>query len=478
MKKFLIILLVILLVCGGAAAAGYYYFQTNYYVINQQVLPKSQTQLDLRGAELPSMEELAQLSQLQQLDLRDTGLTTEQYLQLKQQLPGCEILWSVPFQGSYYPQDTTSLSITQLSENDIAQLAYFPKLDTIDAMGCTDYAALQALQAQYPQCDVRYQIVVGGQKLNYTATELSLENPDIAELASVLPYLPELQTVTLTGKLPANEELHKLQVAYPNVRFVWHFQMFGLDVSTLDYIIDFSKIPMESTQEVEAALPYFYNLERVIMCDCGISNEEMDALGKRNPDIRFVWTVSIGPKVRLRTDATYFMPYQYGANLNDSHVANLKYCIDLICIDLGHMEVTDVSFLAYMPHMKYLLIAISPVADISAVAGMQELEYAELFMTNIRDYSPLLSCPNLRDLNISYAIPKDISVLCQLTQLETLYIKEWTPRDYLDELQEALPNTKIVGRSIESPSSTADGWRKLPRYYAMRDLLGMPYLNG
>lgn len=478
MKKFWIILLVIVLVLGGAAAAGYYYFQTNYYVLNEQVLPKAQTQLDLRGTELPPIEDLVQMTQLTQLDLRDTGLTTEQYLYLKQQLPGCEIRWSVPFQGQYYPQETTTLSITQLSQKDIDQLVYFPKLDTIDAMGCTDYATLQALQAQYPQYDVRYQIVVGGQKLNYTATELSLANPNLAELEAVLPYLPQLTTVTLTGNLPANEEIHKLQVAYPNICFIWSFQLFGVEVTTQDTLVDLSNIPMDSTHGVEAALPYFNNLERVVMCDCGISNEEMDALGKRNPNIRFVWTVSIGPNVRLRTDATYFMPYQYKAHLNDSHTENLKYCIDLICIDLGHMDVSDVSFLRYMPHMKYLLIAISPVSDISPLAGLQELEYAELFYSKIQDYTPLLSCPNLKDLNICYATPPDCSVLKQLTQLETLYIKEWTPRDYIDELREALPNTTIVSVSRESSSSTADGWRKLPRYYAMRDLLGMPYFTG
>lgn len=478
MKKFLIILLVVILVLGAAAAGVLYYYRQTHCVVGEYVVPKDQTQLDLCGMWIPPLEEITQLTQLQWLDMRNTGLTTEQYLQLKQQLPDCEILWSVPFQGAYYPQNTDSLSITQLSESDIGQLAYFPHLTKIDAIGCTDYAALQALQAQYPQCEVRYQIDLAGQKLSYTATELTIQDPDLAELEAVLPYLPELQTVTLTGTLPANEEIHKLQLAYPDVCFVWSFTLCGVEVSTQDTIVDLSNIPMESTQAVESALPYFNNLERVIMCDCGISNEEMDALGKRNPETRFVWTVSIGPLVRLRTDATYFMPYQYQANLNDSHTENLKYCIDLTCIDLGHMDVSDVSFLKYMPHMKYLLIAISPVSDISALAGLQELEYAELFYSNIRDYTPLLSCPNLKDLNISYATPPDCSVLAQLTQLETLYIKEWKPIPYIDELRAALPNTKIVYLSYESPSSTADGWRKLPRYYAMRDLLGMPYLNG
>ena len=478
MKKFLIILLVVILVLGAAAAAGFYYFQTHYITIGDQVIARDVTYLNLHNEPLTEPEKLAELKQLTQLDLLSTGITTEQYLWLKEQLPNCQISWSVPFQGQYYHNETSLLRVTQLSQADIDQLVYFPKLAQIDAPDCRDYAALQALQAQYPQCEVRYQIDLAGQKLSYTATELAIQGPDLSELEAVLPYLPELQTVTFTGTLPANEEIHKLQLAYPDVCFVWSFTLCGVEVSTQDTIVDLSNIPMESTQAVESALPYFNNLERVIMCDCGISNEEMDALGKRNPETRFVWTVSIGPLVRLRTDATYFMPYQYQANLNDSHTANLKYCIDLTCIDLGHMDVSDVSFLKYMPHMKYLLIAISPVSDISALAGLQELEYAELFYSNIRDYTPLLSCPNLKDLNISYATPPDCSVLAQLTQLETLYIKEWKPIPYIDELRAALPNTKIVYLSYESPSSTADGWRKLPRYYAMRDLLGMPYLDG
>ena len=478
MKKFWIILLVIVLVLGAAAAGVLYYYRETSCVVGEYVVDKTETRLDLRGMWIPPLDEITQLTQLQWLDMRDTGLTTEQYLYLKQQLPNCEILWSVPFQGAYYSLDTEILSITQLSESDINQLVYFPKLTQIDALGCTDYAALQTLQAQYPQFDVLYEIAIADHSLAYTATELTLQDPALSELEAVLPYLPEMQTVTLTGVLPANEEIHKLQLAYPNICFIWSFTLCGVEVTTQDTIVDLSNIPMESTQEVEAALPYFNCLERVIMCDCGISNEEMDALGQRNPDVRFVWTVSIGYNVRLRTDATYFMPYQHKAYLTDADTANLKYCIDLICIDLGHMEVSDVSFLRYMPHMKYLLIAISPVADISPLAGLQELEYAELFYSNIQDYTPLLSCPNLRDLNICYATPPDASVLVQLTWLENLYIKEWKPIPYIDELRAALPNTNIVYLSYESPSSTADGWRKLPRYYAMRDLLGMPYFTG
>lgn len=538
MKKVLIILLAVLLLL--LAVAGYMFFQENY-ILAGGIHSRETTELDLRGAKLSNPEKLTELKKLTRLDVQDTGITVEQYRHLAENLPGCDIFWSVPLQGQYYPHDSQSLRITELTEADIGLFAYFPDLtlvdatectqlapiralqlaypqltvryqvplngamvpydataltlgnDTvealteamvyfpyvtqIDASGCRDYAALQALQTQYPQCDIRYQVSVAGQELENTATELSVEDPDLAQLEAVLPYLTSLQTVTLTGTLPANEDIHALQEAYPGVDFIWSFSLCGVEVSTADKEIDLSNIPMDSTQEVENALPYFNNLEKVIMCDCGISNEDMDALGKRHPETRFVWTVSLGWHIRLRTDATYLMPYQYGTELWDYETENLKYCVDLVCIDLGHSTISDVSFLAYMPHMKYLLLADTQVSDISAVAGLQELEYVELFITAVRDFSPLLSCPNLRDLNISYTKPSDISVLCQMTWLDNLFLKGWENPAAEAQLRAALPNTKLVFGYEEGISATGNGWRKLPNYYKMRDLLGMKYLD-
>ena len=128
--------------------------------------------------------------------------------------------------------------------------------------------------------------------------------------------------------------------------------------------------------------------------------------------------------------------------------------------------------------MKYLVIAISNVKDISPLAGHQELEYLEVFATQVQDYSPLLTCPNLRDLNICYAVPKNGSVLFQLTQLENLYMKQWPKPDYLEDLMAALPNVHIVCDFDDGDSSTSSGWRKLPRYFEMRNLLGMFYMEG
>ena len=539
MKKILIILIVVFALL--IAAAGYLFVDANYVIVGG-IHSRDVTKLDLSGQQLSKPEKLARLTQLTHLNLRDTGITEDQYRLLAQKLPDCEILWSVPFQGAYYPNDIESLRITQLAESDIALFAHFPNLTQIDAddcsdlsalvalqkayphlsvsywvslggkifpsnatalaigngtaedlcetlailpdvtrvdaSGCRDYAAIQALQEQYPQCAFTYKVYVGDQVLAHTTTKLTVQDPDLEELKAALPYLPALQTLQLTGSLPDNEDIHQLQKAHPAVKFIWTLTLCGKEVSTAAKAIDLSNIPMEDTQEVEAALPYFNNLEKVIMCDCGISNEEMDLLGQRHPETRFVWTVSIGPDIRLRTDATYLMPYKFGTKLTDSQTKNLKYCVDLICIDLGHNAISDVSFLKYMPHMKYLLLGQTPVSDISACAGLKELEYAELFMTGIQDYSPLLSCPNLRDLNICFSVPRDISVLCQLTQLENLYAKANWSSSKEQQLRQALPNVNLVLEPRPDNSSTGSGWRELPRYFAMRDLLGMWYMTG
>lgn len=541
MKKALIILTVIaaLLLCG---VGGFRYFQNHNIVIGEQVYSRQITTLDLSGQPLAEPKKLAQLKNLEHLDLRGTGLTTDLYNELCDALPQCQIEWDVPFQNTTYPQDTTHLTVTALTSADIAQLAYFPQLTAVDATGCSnhamimqlkqaypnlrvsylmelgsqklpqdtqylslgdgtvsqlaeamaylpqlkrvdatgclEYGSLEALKKLYPDCTILYKVKLGGRMLSQTVSVLDLDYSELAQLDSVIAYLPHIKKINVTGNIPSNDDVLAYQQTYGNIEFNWSFQLFGVEVTSLDKEIDLSGIQMEDTQEVEASLKYFRKLERVIMCNCGISNEEMDALGQRNPDVRFVWMVRIAPGITVRTDITYFMPYQFGTKLTDADTKNLKYLVDLEALDLGHNKITDVSFLAYMPHLKYLVIADAPIRDISACANLKELVFAEFFMTYIRDYSPLLNCTNLVDLNIGYAIPRDVTVFYQMTWLENLWMRGYWDYDGQERLQAALPNTNFVFGSIEDTSATGSGWRELDNYYAMRDALGMFYMTG
>ena len=105
---------------------------------------------------------------------------------------------------------------------------------------------------------------------------------------------------------------------------------------------------------------------------------------------------------------------------------------------------------------------------------MKDLKYAELFMTKVTDFTPLLECKNLVDLNICYTYPEDPMIFAQMTQLENLWFRGELDYSIRDALRAALPNTRML---FGPGSSTGRGWRRLPNYYAMRDLLGMPYME-
>ena len=62
------------------------------------------------------------------LDLRGEELTTQDYEELTQKLPNCDILWDVPFQGFRVSSDAEAVTINQLSGQDIGMLEYLPQL--------------------------------------------------------------------------------------------------------------------------------------------------------------------------------------------------------------------------------------------------------------------------------------------------------------------------------------------------------------
>lgn len=438
--------------------------------------------LDLSGQPLPDMaelEKLKELTALTSLDLRGTGLTVQQYEKLTAMLPGCRILWKVPFAGDYLEPDTAELTVTSLTEEDLAALAYLPELKIIHAEGCTDPETVLALREKVPGALIGYQVNIAGTPYDGDTTALEANNADTAELMDMLRYLPELEQVSFTGIIPENDSIWQLKQAYPEISFLWEFELFGQTVSSETRELDLSGIPMESVEEVENSLKYFNGLEKVIMCDCGIPSEEMDALWKRHPETRFIWTVYVG-QIKLRTDATTLMPHKHGYGvsmpvLKRSACKEMKYLVDMVCIDFGHMWIVDISFAQYMPNLEYFMVCNAGVKDISPLAGLQKLKYVELFGNPFTDVSPLATCPALEDVNLSYCKIEDLSPLLEMDYINNLWLYEpAVSEEMLEQLTQALPNTKIichVGRS------TGYGWRDLPNYFAQRDLLEMPYFT-
>ena len=472
-KKILLIALTILLLSAGTlliSRASRYH--SGYVTIDGRHYPQGSSFLDLSGGPVGQLEKLTDFPNLARLNLRRTGLTAQQYADLRAALPDCEIQWSPLFQGRYYADNITTITLTELKAEEIPLLDHFPLLSTVNAAGCRDYATLLQLQRHRPDCTVFYDVSLGGQEWDQSAENLVLTDADTSSILQQLAYLPAVKNVLLTGALPTLQDLALLQETYPHIDFQWQVEIGGVTADASVTELDLSGIAIDSPETVEAVLPWLPNLERVIMSGCGISNEEMDALNRRHETIQFIWTVDIGPYLKLRTDTTAFIPIKHNIWVTDADLVNLRYCTEMVCLDLGHHDITRCDFLAYMPKLKYLVLADTPLADISPITACKELIFLELFLTRVSDYTPLLELTKLEDLNLCYTHGQK-EVLMEMTWLKRLW---WSPSaGKQPDLSRALPDTLI---NVTTGSSTGGVWRKGQNYYDMRDLLGMYYMTG
>lgn len=522
--------------------AALHFYGENYVYLCGGIHRRDAQVLDLQGTKLSRLDKADRFPGLQLMDLRGTGLTKEQYDTLARLQPNCRILWDVPFQGQVISQDAEILTITSLTEEEVALLDHLPNLLFIDARDCEEYALLQQLQQRHPDCHIIYSVSLDGRDLDYRETELTLNSVDIAALRKLLPYLPQTQKILLTGTLPSLEDLTQLREAFPQIHFdwetdlggvilssgstrldlqgttldsslpleeilpyypaltyadmrgcgygsdrmmaladrfpditfLWDMDIAGVSVSSDAVEIDISGHAVEDISQIEAVLPYFPNLQKVIMCGCGIDSETMDAVNKRYENIRFVWSVYVG-SVLLRTDATYYIPVKWGSQVTTENLYNLRYCTDMIGVDIGHMPVSSCEWAAYMPNLRYLLMADTQVSDLTPLKDLKNLIYLELFLTQVTDLSPLVGCTALEDLNLCYTYG-DPRPLLEIPTLKNIWWSGgWGLSAYAHQFRENNPDIRLEYSTV---SSTGGGWRELQNYYDMRDLMGMGYMTG
>ena len=152
-------------------------------------------------------------------------------------------------------------------------------------------------------------------------------------------------------------------------------------------------------------------------------------------------------------------------------MAPLKYCTQLEAIDLGHNNVSDLSFLTQWPHLKILIIIDSqkPVTDLSPLAELNELEYVELFMQGITDLTPLANKPKLLDLNLCHNSVTNLTPLYSDTSLERLWISynKGLSDEQVAAFKEAVPGCQV--ETVEY-QSTGAGWREHDRYFVIKDV--------
>ena len=472
------------------------------------------------------------------LDLRGQNVSIAGYDKLRQKMPEIPIRWNVPFQGGTVADDTTSLTVTTLTEEDLDALDHLPRLETVHAGGCTDYEKLWWLRQRRPEVQVHYTVTIDGQTFSEDTAAMELGGITMEEL-SLLCYLPELKSVTVTGGhrtenllplqdhcrersialflrmggqnvpwnigelevadvtedelnflafLPDLERLHiqnpeapaesilALKAQYPRLQLTWSVDFGGVTVRSTDDMaeIDLSGAELESLDQVKSGMAYFPEAEAVFLGDCGFENEDLARLREEmRPKYKVVWMVDFNGKLPSRTDIKDFSPGRDGVyRFTNDDAYNLRYCEEIVCMDIGHMTVRDVDFLAFMPDIEYLILAHTEVQYIDAISGCKKLKFLELDWSCIRDVSPLVGCTGLEDLNIGETWV-DATPIFEMTWLKNLYMIHGNKAQAWQASQ-AMPDTRVVA---SGPVTVGSGWRRLPNYYAMRDYLGVPYMN-
>ena len=431
---------------------------------------------------------LGAFPRLRTLDLTAAPVAPTDAVALSDLYPELAVSYTVPVGSLRFSPDATAIALEGSSIQTVQELLdalpYLPGLQQADlhgtGLGLNDVMALQAAR---PSLVLSQTVELLDRSVELNAEELDLRNATVptADLVSLLHPFTALKKVYLPQTEDVEATAVRLQSEHPETVFIRRVTVFGQTIMNDVEELDVSKTPFRTTEEVLSQLSQLPYLKKLVMCDCGLSDEQMEELMAARSDVRFVWNVQIGPHT-LRTDDTVFSTLNPSKHISARHskayknwiktcvrlqpgdLAPLKYCTDLMALDLGHNYLTsaDLEVLPYLPHLQVLILVDNDITDISALAYLKELRFLELFMNDIPDMSPLVGLPELKDVNICRTNLKDIGPLLQLTQVERL----WFSKNGLTAAQNkavvaALPNCKC---NWTAKGSTDEGWREHERY--------------
>ncbi len=410
--------------------------------------------------------------------------------------PNIAFTWTVDAAGMTFKNDAESIlcsAKTSLAETETL-LSALPKLTTIDLLNTSlMFEDVEALIGQYPNVQFHINKLLLTQKVDYLADEAVLEGSgalDVSALSEALAGFPALKTLDLRTFAVTEADVAALDKSAPNVHIRWNLPLLdGLSVDSDSETLDLRGYTVTDLAAFQQKLKLLTKLTYIDMCECGPTDEEMDAMRQEMPQIKFVWMLHIG-KWNVRTDIKAFSMAQTGEHegvvytkpddkrrryryVTNEEIAKIRYCTEIEALDIGHsLVITDISFVKDLPKLRFLVIARTAVTDISAVSSLKNLIFFETFGCKLTDVSALYDLPQLEYYNCSANRITDIGPLLSLTNLKRLWIINCRFTDeQLQQLKYGLPNTIIMAYGSHQ---TDNGWRyDNDAYLEMQELFGL-----
>lgn len=464
------------------------------------------------GEEL--IEALSCLEQVERVDLTQARLTAEETAALRERFPG--VRFSSQIETADGPIDSAERQIALHAasyDEALELLAQFEAPEQVTLTGTT-LTVEQALSLrQLKGASLHCTLLLGGQEVSTRQPTLACSG-DAQELTRALPLfealshlaldgaytLDELEAVhaacpqatlefdwrgarlapgaTVDGSEWTHDEIARVQALCPEARIEWTTTVLGVQISSLDTVLDFGQqqVTDDQVRELYEAIGRLPALEQVLLYESRLSFDSMDRLFDGYPEVFFGFTTRLD-NYTVRSDVTAFstLKNQRKPYYTQEDMYFLRYCRNLQALDLGHNKIADISFLSWFPQLRVLILADNCVKDISVFYQLPELEYVELFMNEIADLTPIASLAHLKDLNFCYNLSEDRMHLEDVTPLYECVTLErcWISQNGLTEeqregLRAALPGCEF---NFTVDQSTDGGWRKHARYYVVRDMM-------
>ena len=401
----------------------------------------------------------------------------EAWADLEAAFPEVTFTYTTQYEGGP-AEAVTAFAPASLPEDMAAEaaaiLALFPQLKTLDLTALvTSREAVAQAAALMPEVSVQWNDEAFGPS-DSTEKALTLTGPaDLEAAAAYLGCFPGLEAVDLLSAELTEAEGGALSDAFPQVTF---HRVVTLNGKSLDNFTEEIALPGAKIGDYEAfaeAVGRFPKLKSLDLSDCSLTNEELDALRTRYPQAGVVWVVKFS-RWSCRTDAVAFTTGQSGnteRRQSQKAVSVLRYCTDLVALDLGHNAIDDISWLEPLQNLQVLILADNRIRDISPLASLKKLKYVELFMNPVTDITPLSTLPELLDVNLCITHTADLTPLIQCTKLERIWIghqtQKYCSKESLQAVQETFPNAQY---DLLSVSCTNRGWREHPRYDAYTEM--------
>lgn len=472
-KKSLLIAIVLgilIMALAMVGTLGYLQYQESHLFLEGEVYPMDAQSLDLRG--------------------QDISIT--HYNTLRWQLPTCQILWDVPFQGGKVASNATELSVTSLAQEDLDIIyQYLPHVTKLDASGCDAYDLLEQFQRERPQCLVIYQVELGGSSVDSKATELTLLPQDfqLETLRQNLPHLAQVGAITFQSAELLPQELEALKTEFSEITIQATVNILGMECDSNTDKLDLSGMTSQDVDAVSRQLALLPNLTYVELMNGGSSKLEMadvKILKDSTPGVTFNYAFDFyGQSINTADKEVIVRGIQIGdegeanvraaldlmdgcerfvldscgisnelmAKLRDDYrgktkvvwrvnVAKGSILTDVDCLYLTwHLTDENCKNLVYFEDVRYLDAGHNENGkwtDVSFVSGMPNLEVIIISGSSVSDLTGFENCKKLRVFEAGYCgYIKDITPLAGCESLEMLNIsftsvKDLSPLDELD----------------------------------------------